>query len=62
MKQFVKALDKEKSEAYKFIQKKFPKKTDAKIKGGIFDGPEIPKLFRDDEFIKSMENKAKNAW
>ena len=39
MRQYVKALDKEKSEAYKFIKKRFPNKTDAKIKGGVFDGP-----------------------
>ena len=61
MKQYVKALNKE-GEAFGYIQKKFPKKTYAKLAEGIFDGPQIRKLLRDSEFIKSMTDLEKNAW
>jgi hypothetical protein len=61
MKQFVKALDKN-GECFKYLQNKFPKLSDAKIKEGIFVGPQIRKLFKDDTFIHSMTTNEKNAW
>ena len=61
MTQYVKALNKEGS-AFKYIQNKFPKKSESKLKEGIFDGPQIRKLMRDPEFINSMTALEKNAW
>ena len=43
MKQFVKALNQE-SDAFKYLPAFFPKLSDAKIKGGIFVGPQIEDL------------------
>lgn len=61
MKQYVKALDKE-GNAFKYIQQKFPKKSNDKLKEGVFDGPEIRKLLRDEAFGKTMNIKENNAW
>jgi len=61
MKQFVKALDKE-GNTFMYIRKKFQTKSDAKLKEGIFDEPEIRKLLLDTEFIQSMSAEEKNAW
>ena len=43
IKQFVKALD-TKSEAYIYIRSMFPKLSEAKVKGGIFIGPQVRKM------------------
>lgn len=43
MKQFVKALDKS-SPCFQYIASKFPHLSDAKVKEGTFDGPQIRKL------------------
>jgi len=61
MKQFVKALDIN-DECYKYIRNKFPNLTDAKVKEGIFVGPDIRKLMKDEEFIKTMKTDEKDAW
>lgn len=61
MKQFVKALDRE-STCFKYIESKFPNLTHAKIKEGIFVGPDIRKLMKDDDFIKTMTAIQKDAW
>uniref|UniRef100_A0ABD2WD45 Reverse transcriptase RNase H-like domain-containing protein n=1 Tax=Trichogramma kaykai TaxID=54128 RepID=A0ABD2WD45_9HYME len=47
MKQFVKALSVS-DECYKYLESKFSYKSDAKLKEGIFDGPEIRKLPKDE--------------
>jgi len=60
IKQFVKALDQD-SEAFQYLQTVFPKLSEAKVKGGIFVGPQIKKLMHDDEFtrkLKPLERKA----
>lgn len=61
MKQFVKALDKE-NKSFKYLASKFPKLSSAKIKEGIFDGPQIRLLMRDSNFLKSMNLTEKEAW
>ncbi|MGH0134277.1 UNVERIFIED_CONTAM: hypothetical protein FKN15_009533 [Acipenser sinensis] len=43
MKQFVRALDKE-SAAFKYLQDFFPKLSEAKVKAGVFVGPQIKKI------------------
>jgi hypothetical protein len=47
MKQFVKALPKE-EECFKYLCKKFPGLSDAKLKEGIFVGSDIRKLLLDE--------------
>ncbi len=61
MKQFVKALNKD-GNCYKYIKATFPNLSDAKTKEGVFVGPDIRKLMKDDEFEKSMTKTEKNAW
>ena len=61
MKQYIKALDKE-GECFKYLAVKFPKLSEAKIKEGIFNGPDIRKLMKDDSFIDKMNIKEENAW
>ena len=46
MKQFVKALDKER-ECFQYICRFFPKLSSEKVRAGIFDGSQIRKLTRD---------------
>ncbi len=49
MKQFVRALDKE-SAAFKYLQDFFPKLSEAKVKAGVFVGPQIKKILECNEF------------
>jgi hypothetical protein len=61
MKQFVKALPKE-GECFKYLCKKFPRLSDAKLKEGIFVGPDIRKLLSDDLFETKMKTVEREAW
>ena len=61
MKQFVRALDR-KGECFQYISRKFPEISDSKLEAGIFDGPQIRTLMRDDNFTKHMNELEKNAW
>lgn len=61
MKQFVKALDKN-GKCFKYLQTKFPKISEAKIKEGVFDGSQIRKMFRDSNYINQMNKLEKAAW
>jgi len=61
MKQFVKALDKNKN-CFQYLCKKFPQLSEAKLKEGIFVGPQIRKLCKDNAFLNSMTTIEKNAW
>ncbi|GFU90784.1 uncharacterized protein TNCV_4870161 [Trichonephila clavipes] len=61
MKQFVKALDK-KGECFKYLCEQFPGLSDAKLKEGIFVGPDIRKLLKVETFVTKMEMKEKNVW
>ena len=56
IKQFVTALDKE-SAAFKYLQVLFPKLFEAKVKAGIFVGPQIKKIIECDEFAKLLNRK-----
>ena len=57
MKQFTEALDKE-GQCFMYLRKQL----DAKIKEGIFDGPQIRKMFKDKNFILHMNEIEKSAW
>ena len=61
MKQFVKALKHDK-QAFLYLKKKFPKISDAKIKEGIFVGPQIRQLIFDNDFQAAMEESELRAW
>lgn len=61
MKQFVIALDKE-SPAFTYLKNIFPKLSEAKIKAGIFVGPQIKKVMESAEFPQLLTEKEKAAW
>jgi hypothetical protein len=61
MKQFVKALPK-KGECFKYLCKKFPGLSNAKLKEGIFVGPDVRKLLSDDLFETTMETVERETW
>lgn len=61
MKQFVKALKHDKP-VFQYLKGKFPKITDAKIKEGIFVGPQIRQLMFDEDFESVMDENELSAW
>ena len=61
MKNFVKAMDWTGS-AFKCLAEKFTRLSEAKIKEGVFVGPQIRKLFRDDMFNNLLQVDEKKAW
>ena len=61
MKNFVKGMNQE-ERAFKYIREKFPKLNDAKVKEGIFVGPQIRELVKDPAFDQVLEGKEKEAW
>lgn len=61
MKNFVKAMEKT-DEAFKYLIRKFPRLSEAKIREGVFVGPQIRKLLHDDEFLCVLHGKEKAAW
>lgn len=61
MKNFVKALDKT-SNAFIYLRSKFPQISDAKIKEGIFVGPQIRKMIVDSHFDELLIGKELDAW
>ena len=61
IKQFVKALDHDKP-AFQYLQTKFPKISDAKIKEGILVGPQIRELMLDETFSGTMDQYELAAW
>ncbi|CAB4062930.1 unnamed protein product [Lepeophtheirus salmonis] len=44
------------------LYRNFPKLSTEKINAGVFDGPKIRKLIRDEEFANKMTNKERSAW
>jgi len=61
MKNFVKGMDKT-GRGLKYVRNKFPNVNDAKIKEGIFIGPQIRKLMQDKQFDEDLNETEKNAW
>lgn len=61
MKNFIKALKKD-GAATDFLKQKFPRVSEAKLKAGIFDGPQIRELMKDEKFTVSLDRKEKKAW
>ena len=61
MKQFVKALDKD-GDCFNYIAQTFSGLSIEKLKGGIFDGPQIRKLMQDQTFTARMTVVERAAW
>ena len=61
MKNFVKALDND-SDAFQYLCKKFPKLSYAKVKEGVFIGPQIRKIIADRYFDDLLDGNASEAW
>lgn len=61
IKNFVKSLNKE-GDGFKHLRKIFPKLSDAKLKEGIFVGPQIRKLLNDPEFESKLRSVELDAW
>ena len=61
MKQFVSALDKE-SDAFRYLRNFFPKLSDAKVKAGVFVGPQIKKILQSGEFSDKLSRVEREAW
>lgn len=61
MKQYVKSLQKD-GDCFKYLCTKFPKLSEAKLKEGVFTGPDIRKLLTDPSFVETMNEKEKEAW
>lgn len=62
IKQFIKALKKRDSDAFDYLFRRFPKLSEAKIKEGVFNGPQIRELIRDPKFPRKMALEEKMAW
>lgn len=61
MKNFVKALDKT-SKAFTYLCAMFPQVSDAKIREGIFIGPQIKKVIADRHFDELLSGKELDGW
>jgi len=61
MKNSVKAINQEEA-AFTYLQEKFPRLSEAKLKKGIFIGPQIRALIMDEYFEKLLQGDAKAAW
>lgn len=60
-KNFVKALRKD-GDSFHYLKSVFPNLSDAKIKEGIFVGPQIKKLYNDSIFISKLTSDEVKAW
>ena len=61
IKQFVKKLNPE-SDVFKHIQELFPKLSEAKVKAGIFVGPQVKRLMKSDSFSEKLSAVERRAW
>lgn len=61
MKQFVKSLPRD-GDCFKYLLAKFPGLSEAKIKEGVFVGPDIRRLMTDQLFINTMTDPQKEGW
>ena len=61
MKNFVKGMDKT-GHGFEYLRNKFTNVSDAKIKEGIFIGPQIKELMQDKQFDDDLNETERNAW
>jgi len=60
-KNFVKAVYQEEA-AFTYLLETFPRLSEAKLKEGIFIGPQIRDLIKDEYFDKFLQGEEKEAW
>ena len=61
MKSFVKAMNQEEA-AFTYLRETFPRLSGAKLKEGIFIGPQIRDLVKDEYFDELLEGNEKATW
>jgi hypothetical protein len=61
MKNFVKAMYRN-GDGFQYLKLKFPIRSDAKIKEGIFVGPQIRELMKDEHFESVLNSLELEAW
>ena len=61
MKNFVKATN-QGEDAFNYLWEKFPRLSEAKLKEGIFTGPQIGDIIKDEYFDKFLQGDEKAAW
>jgi len=61
MKNFVKVMDKTGC-GFEYLRNMFPNVSDAKIKEGIFIGPQIRELMQDKQFNEDLNETERNVW
>ena len=61
MKNFVKALDKD-GQSFRFLHTKFLYVSDAKLRAGVFGGPQIRELMKDSSFDEILTGNEKTVW
>ena len=61
MKNFMKCMDKT-GRGFEYVRNKFPNVSDAKVKEGIFIGPQIRELIEDKQFDEDLNETEGNAW
>jgi len=61
MKHFEKVMNQEEA-AFTYLREKFPRLSEAKLKKGIFIGPQIRILIKDEYFDKLLQGDEKAAW
>lgn len=61
MRNFMKAMDKT-DKGFQRLKEKFPYISDAKLKEGIFVGPEIRQVIKDKDFQQKLTLKERAAW
>jgi hypothetical protein len=61
MKNFVKCADKT-GRGFEYVRNNFPNVSDAKVKEGIFIGPEIRELMQERQFDEVLNETERNAW
>jgi hypothetical protein len=47
---------------FQYVRNKFPNVSDAKIKEGMFIGPQIRELMQDKQFDEDLNETERNAW
>ncbi|GBP27477.1 hypothetical protein EVAR_14298_1 [Eumeta japonica] len=61
MKNLVKAMNKD-GGGFQYLKTKFPRISDAKMKEGIFVGPQIRELMKDSNFESTLNEAEQRAW
>jgi hypothetical protein len=61
MKNFVKAMKKD-APGFLYLQKKFSTISDAKLKAGVFTGPQIRETIKDQHFDNALSDMERSAW